>query len=356
MSTLPIPPGFAMSDKILDRIFMITERMVVFDAVDDVLEHIARSVVTLIQADAATIRVFDLKTGTLNVNSGFGMEEGMFTQPPVTVGEGIAGMVVKKGEPFVAPNFADVAEKCAAETVNLKSLGSVICMPMRTREGSLGCITVVRKNQNPYSANDQLLLNIFATEAVEAVEKARLIIELKRQATFDPLTNLLNKHNLIARLETEVERCNRHRQILSVIFIDLDNFKSCNDTLGHLMGDKLIHDVGRFLHGQCRVSDILGRFGGDEFVIVAAQTNDQGAHIFGERIRERMASHCFALDSTSAHDVKTTCSIGIASLPEHGKGAQELLDRADQALYASKRGGRNRVTIWSEELSPKPNP
>ena len=190
-----------MSDKILDRIFMITERMVVFDAVEDVLDHIAKSVVSLIQADAATIRVFDLKSGTLNVNSGFGIEEGLFTQPPITIGEGIAGMVVQKGEPFVAPNFARVAERCEAETANLTSLGSVICMPMRTREGSLGCITVFRKNQNPYSTNDQLLLNIFATEAVEAVEKARLITELKRQATFDPLTNLLNKHNLISRLD-----------------------------------------------------------------------------------------------------------------------------------------------------------
>lgn len=342
-----------MSEKILDRIFMITERMVVFDAVEDVLEHIVKSVVTLIHADAATIRVFDLKTGTLNVSSGFGIIEGMFTQPPVTIGEGVAGMVVQKGEPFVVTDFGTAPEKSEAEIVNIKTLGSVICMPMRTREGTLGCITVFRKNPDPYSTNDQLLLNIFATEAVEAVEKARLITELKRQATFDPLTNLLNKHNLIARLETEVERCNRHRQILSVIFIDLDGFKNCNDTLGHLMGDKLIHDVGRFLHGQCRVSDILGRFGGDEYVIVAAQTNSQGGLVFAERIRDRMASHCFALDTKTIHDVITTCSIGVASLPEHSNSAQELLDRADQALYASKRAGKNRVTIWHEGLVPK---
>lgn len=342
-----------MSEKILDRIFMITERMVVFDAVEDVLEHIVKSVVTLIHADAATIRVFDLKTGTLNVSSGFGIIEGMFTQPPVTIGEGVAGMVVQKGEPFIVTDFSTAPEKSEAEIVNIKTLGSVICMPMRTREGTLGCITVFRKNPDPYSTNDQLLLNIFATEAVEAVEKARLITELKRQATFDPLTNLLNKHNLIARLETEVERCNRHRQILSVIFIDLDGFKNCNDTLGHLMGDKLIHDVGRFLHGQCRVSDILGRFGGDEYVIVAAQTNAQGGLVFAERIRDRMASHCFALDTKTIHDVITTCSIGVASLPEHSNSAQELLDRADQALYASKRAGKNRVTIWHEGLAPK---
>lgn len=337
------------TNNILDKIFMITERMVIFDEVKDVLHHIAKSAVTLIHADAITIRVFDVKTGTLNIAHALDTANGVFSQSPISIGEGVGGKVVQSGD-FILVEGNDLQSLCTAEKENIENLTSIICMPMKTREGTVGCLTVFRKNDTSYSANDQLLLSIFASEAVGAVEKARLLNELKKQATFDPLTNLLNKRSLLERLDAEVERARRHNLALSVMFLDIDGFKAINDSLGHLIGDKLIYDVGQILADQCRVSDILGRFGGDEFVIVGTQTNEHGAVVFSERIRKKIQSSSFRLDVNHEHVFSLTMSIGISCYLFHGKTSAELLACADQALYASKRAGRNKVTVWSPEL------
>jgi diguanylate cyclase (GGDEF)-like protein len=338
------------SSDLVDRVFMITERIVVFDGIDDVFAHIVKTAVTLTRADAAAIWVFDFDTGMLNIVKSCGLSDGFVRQPALHVGEGISGTVVHSGEPFAS---TDVQRDAAsnAEFARAEGVRSLLCVPMKTRSNTIGCLTVYRKSGQGFVDHDLLLLSIFAAEAVDAVEKARLIAELKAQASLDSLTGLYNKRALLQTLSIETARCQRHAQPLAVLFIDLDNFKPYNDAHGHLMGDKLIHDFSRLIREHCRKIDIVGRFGGDEFIIVAPQTDRVGALALAEKIQQAVQQHTF-LCSRADQYYHATCSIGIALLPEHARSGEELLARADEALYASKRSGKGCTTLWHAAALP----
>lgn len=334
---------------LLSRIFMVAERMIMFDGLDDVFEHIVKTAVTLTHAEAATIRVFDIESGTLDIVKGYGLGEGFLSQPAVRVGEGITGRVVQSGQPFTTVDVKNVANVKNAEFAQLEGIRSLLCVPMNTRESTIGCITVYRKNGQSFSDHDLLLLSIFASEAVEAVEKARLINELKRQATLDSLTGLHNKRSLMDKLTVEMARSQRHQTPMAVMFVDLDGFKPFNDAHGHLMGDKLLHDFTRILRKQCRKMDVVGRFGGDEFIILAPQTQADGAAALAEKIIQDLSTHSF-ITSKLDESARITCSIGIAVTPDHGLSTDEILVNADRALYASKRNGKGTFTVWSSAL------
>jgi len=337
----------------LDRIFMISERMIVFDGIDDVFEHIVKTAVALTQAEAATIRVFDIKTGTLNIVKSYGVTEGFLSQTPIRVGEGISGTVVQTRQPFSTTDITKDPLCRSNDIIHLEGIRSSICVPMNTKNSCIGCITVYRKTTDLFSNHDLMLLSIFSTEAVQAVEKSQLLEELKAQATQDPLTGLWNKKALMNKLSVEIARCTRYKQSLAVMFIDLDGFKGFNDTQGHLMGDKLLHDFAKVLRRYCRKIDIIGRFGGDEFIIVAPQTDLEGAKNLAEKLRKKTSEYDFL--SIQA-DKKTTisCSIGIA-IQEKNIGIDELLTQADQALYVSKHSGRDQVSSYSESLLDPPS-
>ncbi|MEK6750582.1 MAG: sensor domain-containing diguanylate cyclase [Pseudomonadota bacterium] len=332
-------------DKILNRIFMITERMIVFDGLDDVLNHITKTAISLTQAEAATLRVFDLATGTLNIIQSHGLTEGFIDQPPILIGEGIIGTVVMTGQPYFTADVAQDKLCKNADIAALEGIHALLCVPMKTRTGTLGCITVYRRTTNPFREHDLLLLSIFSSEAVEAIEKARLIDELKKQATLDPLTGLLNRRALMEDLAVELDRASRHSTPVALLFVDLDGFKQFNDMHGHILGDKLLHDFTQLLRINCRKIDHIGRFGGDEFIIIAPQTTEPGAASLAEKLHQALANHRF-LTSSAVTSYRTTCSIGIA-LCDVGvtKSAEQLLREADDAMYQSKRGGKNRSTV-----------
>ncbi len=330
-------------DKILNRIFMISERMIVFDGMEDVFEHIVKTAVALTQAEAATIRVFDIDSGTLDIVSGYGVTEGFLSQPPIRVGEGITGNVVLHRKAFSTTDVRQEPQCKNTELAALEGIRAVISVPMNTKNSCIGCITVYRKNSDVFSDHEMMLLSIFSAEAVQAVEKSRLIKELQEQATQDPLTGLWNKKAFQQKLVVEIDRCRRHSQELALIFIDLDGFKQFNDTYGHLMGDKLLHDFTKIMRSHCRKIDILGRFGGDEFVIIAPQTNETGAIHVAEKLRQFTVEHEFVTGDPNK-PASLSCSIGIAMLTENSD-ATSLMQSADHALYLSKEAGRNQVHV-----------
>ena len=337
-------------DKILNKIFTITERMTVFDDVTDVLAHIVKTVTAMTSANAATIRVFDVPTGKLNTLGAYGLDEGASTQPSLPLGAGIAGTTVKEGKYIIIDNAHEDSLCAPCEIENINTHCTILCVPMTSKNSAIGCITIFRNVENKYTEHDVLLLKLFALEAVGAVEKARLLEELKRQASTDSLTGLLNKNSILDRLENEINRSRRYSFPLSVLFIDLDGFKEYNDTHGHLLGDKMLYDFGVLLIQQCRLPDIVGRFGGDEFVVIAPQTHEEGATVLGLRLCKAIATTDFFAHETTHITAKSsiTCSIGISIMPDHGTNPQTLLNKADQALYISKRRGKNQVATWEE--------
>lgn len=164
--------------------------------------------------------------------------------------------------------------------------------------------------------------------------------ELEKIARYDTLSGLLNRASLFTALDTEIDRSLRTKVRLSGIMIDIDNFKSINDTYGHLYGDKVIAEVGRRLTNMLRRYDVAGRYGGEEFFIILPNTTLQQAYLIAERFRKRLSENPFDF---SGEMVAVTASFGIAEYRET-ETREAWISRCDSQLYRAKTAGRNRVS------------
>lgn len=162
---------------------------------------------------------------------------------------------------------------------------------------------------------------------------------LQALATSDPLTRLANHRALVAALEQELVRAHRYRHECSILFLDIDHFKALNDSYGHAVGDSVLRDFAVLLQQQIRETDVPGRWGGEEFLVILPETGEQEARRISERVRSAVATHAF----TMGGGMSLTCSIGIATFPGDAGERDGLVTSADQAMYAAKKLGRNQV-------------
>ena len=182
------------------------------------------------------------------------------------------------------------------------------------------------------------LVGLQAVTELCAAEGA--VQELQRLAHTDPLTGVLNRRGFLATAERELVRAQRYARPLSVLLLDVDHFKRVNDAFGHAMGDAVLRYVVAQTRRGLRATDVLGRLGGEEFAILAPETPLDSALMLGQRLRDGLASASMATQGTS---VRVTASIGVADRAKGPATIDDVLRRADAALYAAKRGGRNRV-------------
>ena len=176
--------------------------------------------------------------------------------------------------------------------------------------------------------------------------------EIYRLTILDGLTQIHNGRYLNEFLEREVVRSQRHARPLSVLAVDIDKFKSLNDSLGHLCGDFVLRELAGVIRAKVRQEDLFARCGGEEFVVVLVETTRDGAVQVAERLREAVAKHQFRFESTP---VNLTISIGVAStLGDPNVSPIALRKAADEKLYEAKRTGRNRVCVHGSEKTPRP--
>jgi diguanylate cyclase (GGDEF)-like protein len=166
--------------------------------------------------------------------------------------------------------------------------------------------------------------------------------QLQLLSSTDRLTGLYNRGHWEASLKAAYARHQRYGNALSLVMLDIDHFKRVNDTYGHQAGDKVIEQVARLLHEHVRESDVAGRYGGEEFGVVLSDTDSAGGQIFAERLRKAVEA---SLVQYNGQDIRFTVSLGVADLSQPANDHAELIARADQALYTSKKTGRNRVTV-----------
>ncbi|HEX5505257.1 MAG TPA: GAF domain-containing protein [Thermomicrobiales bacterium] len=209
-------------------------------------------------------------------------------------------------------------------------------VPLLTGGRLVGAMAVWRWS-GPFGAEDAAALEMVMGQVAAALENARLYDVARRLAATDPLTGLLNRRALQDRLDAEVTRAARERHSLAVVMLDLNNFKQINDTYGHPGGDRLLRAVAGALRAEARPDDVLGRFGGDEFVLALPATNAADALALVGRVRARLATLHADLDPDGRVALDT--GAGIALYPDDVAQRYELIPLADAALYASKRRG-----------------
>lgn len=169
---------------------------------------------------------------------------------------------------------------------------------------------------------------------------------LHSKAIIDPLTGISNRRYFLEAFSEEMARSRRNRTPLSLIFIDLDHFKSINDSLGHQAGDEILRVAAEHLDRNCRPYDNLARWGGEEFIILLPETDEEMALVFAERIRRS-----FLAGLATSISIRVTASIGVAQY-KPGDSVEQLVDKADKALYHAKAMGRNTAITWSSLQTP----
>jgi diguanylate cyclase (GGDEF)-like protein len=174
-----------------------------------------------------------------------------------------------------------------------------------------------------------------------AEKLARSQATLQELSTRDGLTGLTNHREFYRQLDDEVERFRRYGHPLSLLMLDIDHFKTVNDTYGHLAGDEALRTLADLARREVRPMDLVARYGGEEFAVVLPETAAAGALAVAERLRRRVASHPIPLPT--GHTLSLTISIGVATLPDDAENVRQLIGAADRALYAAKSGGRNQV-------------
>ena len=194
------------------------------------------------------------------------------------------------------------------------------------------------------------LLNFFQRQARLALINAERGAQAQSLIYIDDLTKLYNSRYLNVVLDREMKRSERYRNFFCVLFMDIDFFKRVNDAHGHLIGSRVLVEVGNVLRGCVRDSDTVVRYGGDEFVVLLVETNAEEARVVAERMRKTVEGEVFV--RTMGIDVRLTISIGIAAFPEHATTKQHLLNLADQAMYRGKESTRNVVYLAPPQNIP----
>lgn len=185
------------------------------------------------------------------------------------------------------------------------------------------------------------LAGTLAFAAAIALKNAHLVEQLHSAATTDDLTGLYNRRAIEQRLDAEISRATRHQLNTTVVLLDVDRFKQVNDTMGHAAGDRLLVRIGRILRRQARTLDVVGRLGGDEFLVILPMTLPREGMVFVSRVLNDIAE----MENAHPEFGRRTVSLGLAAAPQHGTSASEVLAAADAALYKAKRGGRNMAEI-----------
>ena len=261
----------------------------------------------------------------------------------LTTGETLAHWVIEQGQPIIISDVNHDPRIQQSSNDNLfPDRCSVVCMPVRTGGKMLGIIQLINVNMEVYNRNE-LLLQTLADYAAIAIENARAVGRIQELSITDDCTGLFNARHLFTVLAEEVHRSERFGYEFSLLFLDLDHFKSVNDQHGHLIGSRLLAQVGEALRNNLRLVDAAFRYGGDEFAILLPQTSKAEALFVARRLmRVFHANHWLAGERAN---VALRASVGVATYPADGTTAQAVVRRADEMMYQVKQAGRDNIAV-----------
>ncbi|MEM9865615.1 MAG: diguanylate cyclase [Myxococcota bacterium] len=240
-------------------------------------------------------------------------------------------------------DFDPSAQVVFTKRTNLKGMASLLILPLIVREDAIGTLALAAKHPRAFGDSVRSTLSVLVGQLAVSMANAQAVARLEEMATTDGLTKCLNKRAFLEELERKLASAKRFQRPLSLIVTDIDHFKSVNDTYGHATGDVVIKELGEILRNVKRDTDIVARFGGEEFCVLCEETDTEGARLLAERIREELKGTTF---QTELGKLNVTASLGVATF--HGRknaSSSELFEASDKALYAAKHGGRDQVAL-----------
>jgi len=304
--------------------------------IEEVFDSFAAEMAKLISFDRLSVTILDDSGSYLRifasgsrVDSGWGMESII----PV-VGTG-PGWVVLNERPFIHEDTRERQQFIEDEIFYEDGIRSYIILPLESRGKLMGTFGLGSRQPGTYSKRDLTLLGQLSKQISVAIENVKLYQQTKENSILDDVSSLFNFRYFHQALDRELKLVARHRSRLSLIFIDLDNFKQINDTHGHLRGSRVLRAVGFLLRAAVRETDIAARYGGDEFVVILPDTDLALAKRLGEHIRKIICHHVFLRDE--GLNERLGASIGVATYPSEAHTKEELIQLADERMYRDKK-------------------
>ncbi len=236
------------------------------------------------------------------------------------------------------------------ELYEQEGLHALLFATLRSKDTVSGSLLVFSANpEQRFSEDDQRLLETMAAQLSLALNNARLYAEQRQLADTDGLTGLVNRRRFSQILQLELQRSARYKRPLALAMLDVDHFKCLNDTFGHLVGDAALLEISRAIRKQIREVDILGRYGGDEMILMLPETDEAGARKALQRVVDCVHDLNIAGIDMMRCEKRPTLSAGISLFPQHAQDGAALQARADLALYQAKRNGRDRLEVFNEK-------
>jgi len=283
------------------------------------------------------IGILDYVAKEIEIKAEAGVTTEALVGKRIPLGSGILGRVARTGETaLIQTTGQDHLQGVLPDS------RSVLCIPITYGESLLGVLNVESRREDAFSPQDKLIMNTMADLLATALHNAFVFQKLQQQSITDGLTGLKTRRFFWEALSSEWRRASRSGRPFSVVLIDLDKFKEVNDSLGHLEGDLVLARVGRLLEQKCRQSNVVARYGGDEFIVLMPETGVEQAQVLAERLRLWINTDAML----SEH--KITGSFGVASFPVHGFSAEDIIRIADSGMYVSKRKGGDQVSTAEE--------
>ena len=313
------------------------------------LDSVCDSFRSITTSDAVAVYLWDARAERLQ-NAALSYDELLFSseyadtvrETAVVLGEGLTGWSAQHREAALVHDVAADGRSIALRGLSLENK-SAIAVPLLVEDRLVGVVRALKVGTHAYTDDHFRFAQTLALQAALAIAAAEAHQEIRRLSVTDELTGAYNVRHAMQRLREELEFSKRHDDNVSLLVIDGDAMKIVNDQFGHAEGNRVLVEITRSMRAALRVSDVLGRFGGDEFIVVLPRTSARDALITAERMRLAVAGHDFR--NSWGEPIRATVSVGVATYPQHGTSADDLFRSADRALYASKQDGRNRVTV-----------
>lgn len=304
---------------------------------DDLLKEVADLVNSLIDYTCLCLCFFDAKKTQLY----FDLKQPLAEEEIKKIKDYLS-TVINGNSKKDSPETSFIQNSMEIDNSATEKIASRLIVPLNIHNECIGYLSFLAVKQNAFTQESENIIHLLAHDFSMVFKLMLLYDETKELSITDGLTNLYNKRYFMNIFEKEFERARRFNNNLSLILIDIDLFKSINDTYGHLQGDSVLKEMGSILKQGIRRIDISARYGGEEFVIIIPNTDLTGAGHAAEKIRKLVESHNFKAEKKP---LKVTVSLGVASMASDISNSLDLIKIADDALYQAKKNGRNMVWI-----------
>jgi diguanylate cyclase (GGDEF)-like protein len=323
---------------------------------DSILSAIMKQMEQFFQPETWSLLIVDEQKNDLFYAVAMGLQAEAVRDIRVPMGDGIAGWVAQHGETLIVPEVADdprfrnsTDPRFAAAPGKLRlRVRSAICLPLRSRQRTLGVIQLFNYRLETLTDYTISFLYVLCDYAAIAIENARAVERIQELTITDDCTGLYNVRHLYKMMELEIDRSRANKTHFSLIFIDLDYFKRANDVHGHLVGSRLLAEVGATLRSLARRGDLSFRYGGDEFIILMPEARKNEAADAARRMHKVLRERLFL---QSEHvNLKAPASFGVATYPEDGGSVHEVIRAADTMMYLVKASTRDNVAVAGRGL------